>query len=498
MKKQNNLGSKTVSGLLWSFIDLFAGHGIQFVFLLVLARLLAPEYFGIIAIVTIFIIIGNSIVDSGFSQALIREKKVTQEDYSTIFYFNLVMSLVMYILIFVMASLIEAFFNQEGITGVIRVISLSIIFYALSIIQRVILTKNIDFKKQAVVNLLASIGSGAFAALLAIKGYGVWSLVFQTLILRLLQTFLLWMSIKWIPAFVFSIPSFKKYFKFGSRILISGLIDTIYANIFSIIIGKFYPARQLGYFTNASKLSEMISISVTTSLQRVTYPVLSSIQENKDMLKNGFRKIIGMTAYIIFPIMIGLMAVSDSLIVVLFGPNWVESIPYFKLLCLAAILYPLHSLNLNILQVKGRSDLFLKLEIIKKLLLTLLIGASLLFSQGIIGLIGAGVISSYLSFFINTFYSSREISYSTFQQIKDVLPFLGLSVGMGVIVYVIGLLLPVPHFIKLVLQVLAGCSIYIGCSWFFKLKEFHQIYGLLLQLLGRGKKVGIVKGSEVN
>lgn len=484
MEGKGILKEKTFSGLFWSFADILTNQGIQFIVIMILARLLAPEHFGVIGIVTIFISIANTIVDSGFTQALIREKKVTQDDYSTVFYFNLIASLVIYLLLFVLSPKIATFFNEDELTSIIRVLTSSVIIHSFSIIQRTILVKKIDFKLQTKINFVAAIGSGFIATVLGIMGYGIWSLVVQTISLRLIQTILLWFGNSWKPSFIFSVSSFRRLFKFSSRLLISSLIDTVYGNVFSILIGKYYPAKQLGYYTNAKKLSNLFSIAITSSLQRVTYPVLSSIQDDTVSLINGFRKIITATAYFTFPIMIGLMAVSDSLVVVVFGPKWIESILYFKLLCLAAMLYPFHALNLNILQVKGRSDLFLRLEIIKKLLLTLLIGASLLFSLGIVGLICAGIVSSYLSFFINTYYSSKEISYSTKQQIKDLLPFILISVTMGAFVHLTGKLLPEIHILRLLIQVTIGCVFYVLVSWILKLKEFE----MMLQLIFRFRK----------
>ncbi|MFJ7638135.1 lipopolysaccharide biosynthesis protein [Peribacillus sp. NPDC097206] len=488
LNQGNDLKIKTIRGLIWSFAELLGTQGIQFIVIMILARQLSPENFGFIGMLVIFIALSNLIIDSGFTQALIRESYASESDYSTVFFFNLFMSCSLFIILYFFAPIFSSFFKEEQLIPLLRVLSLGLIINSLGIIQRVILIKKIDFKTQTKINLLAATISGFVAIIFALRGYGVWSLVAQTLTLQITQTVLLWTNNKWFPIFFFSIPSFKRLFGFGFKLLISGLIDTIYNNLFSIIIGRLYPAAQLGLYTNAVKLGDMFTISITSAIQRVTYPVLSSIQEDKDRLRYGFQRIIRTSAYIMFPIMSGLIAVSDTLIPVLLGPRWFGSIIYFKLLCIAGMLYPLHAINLNILQVKGKSSIFLKLEIIKKILLTFLIVVSIYFSLGIIGLIGAAIICSYLSLVINAYYSAREIAYSISQQIKDILPIFLFSVFMGSFVYLLGIVLPVSKLIKLFIQISSGSLLYVLVSWIFKIKEFETICQVLFQFLKKAKQ----------
>lgn len=497
MDNTGTLKNKTIKGLVWSFIDLFSKQGIQFVVLMMLARILIPENFGLIGMIAIFIAISNSLIDSGFSQALIREKVVNRSEYSTIFFFNLFMSFVLYMILFYSAPFISEFFEEERLTAIIRVLSLGIIVNSLGIIQRVFLIKKIDFKTQTIISLFSSIIAGVLAIILAVKGFGVWSLVAQTLTLQITQTIFLWGFNRWTPVLAFHFDFLKRLFMFGSKLLVSGLIDTIYANIYSIIIGRLFLATNLGYFTNASKLSDVFTNTTTTALQRVTYPILSSIRDDENQLKSAYQKIITITTYCMFPSMVGLIAVADSLIPVLLGSKWNNSIIYFKLLCIAGMIYPLHALNLNILQVKGRSDLFLKLEIIKKTLLTLLMGASIVFSMGIIGLIGAGIICSYLSLFINTYYSAQEISYSTRQQFKDIFPSFLVAVIMGVCVYLVGNILPDNKLIKLLLQVYMGIILYVAMGWMFKLKEFEYLYSEFKNFYQRLKFKGLKSKEKI-
>lgn len=479
----NDLKIKTITGLIWSFAELLGTQGIQFTVIMFLARQISPENFGFIGMLAIFIALSNLIIDSGFTQALIRENNASQYDYSTVFFFNLFMSISLFLILYNLAPLISDFFKAEELIPILRVLSLGLIINSLGIIQRVILIKKIDFKTQTKINITSSTIAGFIAIIFALKGYGVWSLVAQTMTLQISQTLLLWTNNKWVPTLFFSIPTFKRLFGFSSKLLISGLIDTIYNNLYSIIIGKLYPAAQLGFYTNAAKLGDIFTISTTNALQRVTFPVLSSIQNDKNRLSYGFRKIIRTSAYIMFPIMSGLIAVSDTLILLVLGPSWIESIIYFRLLCIAGMLYPLHAINLNILQVKGRSNLFLKLEIIKKILLTFLIAVSIYFSLGIIGLIVAAIISSYLSLFINAYYSAKEIAYSIFQQLKDILPIFLFSILMGSFVYMFGIILPDNKLIKLFLQIISGSLLYVFISWIFKVQEFETIYQILYKFL---------------
>lgn len=496
MREYQQVKERTISGLIWSFIDLLASQGIQFIVLLILARILAPEHFGLIGMVAIVIAVSNSIIDSGFSQALIREKEVARAEYSTIFYFNILMSSLLYTALYVAAPYISAFFNESQLMIMIRFLSFGIVINSFAIIPRVLLIKKLQFRTQSLITMISSTLAGIISVYLAAMGYGVWSLVVQALMTQALQTIILWTVTKWMPARAFEMSFFRRLFRFGSKLLLSGLIDTFYQNIYSLLIGRLYPAAMLGYYTNAAKLTDVIANSTTAALQRVTYPVLSGFQDDTLQLRNMYERLIRLAAYIMFPLMIGLLTVADSFIPLLLGEQWIHSIGYFKLLCLAAMIYPLHALNLNILQVKGRADLFLKLEIIKKSLLTLLIGASLLFSLGIYGLITAAVLCSYLSLFINTYYSAREISYSVQEQLKDLIPSFFLALLMGGFVLLVGMLLPELYFIRILVQGLSGVIFYFTMSRILKLFEFEILYSELMRIFnGRKEKLMKAKGA---
>ena len=359
------LKNKTIKGMFWSFSEIISSQGINFLVQIVLARLLVPEDFGLIGMMTIFIAVSQSLIDSGFTSALIREKNPSQSDYSTVFYFNLVTSVLIYITLFFSSGLISNFYNEPRLENIIKILSIVIIINSFGLIQRTILTKEVDFKTQTRITLVSSILSGIGAVLLAFLGFGVWALVFRNLIMQFIQALLLTLHNKWRPKLEFNIDSFKRLFGFGWKLLISGLLNTVYDNIYYLIIGRYFSTTSLGYFTNAKKLNDISSRTISQAVQKVSYPVLSEIQDDENLLRNGFKKIIKASTFINFPLMIGLASIADPLIKVVFGEKWIPSIPYFQILCFAGMFYALHAINLNILQVKGRSDLFLKLEIIK-------------------------------------------------------------------------------------------------------------------------------------
>lgn len=491
--KNNALKNKTISGLIWSFTELMSNQGIQIIVQIVLARLLVPEHFGLIGMLTIFIAISNSLVQSGMDQALIRESNPTQIDYSTVFYFNLVVSALIYISLYISAPLISSFFNAPQLTEIIRILMLVVIFNALIAIQRVFLIRKLDFKTQARITVIAGIISGILAILAALFGFGVWSLVIQTLCMQLVQSILFFVSNRWLPSLTFSIPVFKRFFNFGYKLLLSQLIDTVYKNIYFVIIGRLYPAAILGYYTNASRLRDVSSQSLTQAIQKVTYPMLSSIKEEQDKLANSYKKVIKMSGYIIFPFMLGLAATAPNFIPFLLGEQWIPSVIYFQLLCIAGMLYPIHAINLNILKVKGRSDLFLKLEIIKKSFLSVLIILAVVFDTGVIGLISAAITNSYISLLINMYYSGREISYSYSRQLMDLLPAFLSAVIMGVTVYLANYMTSGIYAIDLILQIILGIGLYILLSWLFRIKEFKDILNVFKYRLKLNKRTKLVK-----
>ncbi|AFV02094.1 capsular polysaccharide repeat unit transporter [Dehalobacter sp. DCA] len=483
----SSLKKKTIKGISWSMVDIFANQGFQFLIQIILARLLLPQDFGVIGMITVFIAISNIVIDSGLSNALIREKEVTQEEYSTIFYSNLVLAVVTYIVILFSANPISVFFKEPQLIPLLRVLAIVLIINSFGLVQRTMLVKKVEFKLQTRISIISNLFSGILSISSACFGFGIWSLVIRVMSLQFMQSFLLCLYNKWMPSFVFKIDSFKKFFSFGWKLLISGLIDTLYQNLYYVIIGRLFSAVELGYYTNAQKLRDVASTSITTSVQKVSYPVLCSIQDESELLRAGYRKIIRSSVFVTFPIMIGLAVIANPLFNILFRENWISSIPYFQILCLAGMFYPLHAINLNILQVKGRSDLFLSLEIIKKAIGVASIVIVLVLNLGIMGLLWAAVINSIIAYFINSYFSAELVNYSTIEQIKDILPILINASVMGVIVYFLQIIFPNSNMIKLAAQIIAGIIIYSGLSRLAKLEEFNDVSNLIRSIFIKNK-----------
>jgi teichuronic acid exporter len=479
--KRQSLKDKTVSGLIWSFSDTVAAHGVQFIFGIILARLLFPEDFGLIGMIAIVTAVSQSLIYSGLGTALIQKKEATQADYSTVFLYNLGASILLYIILYYSAGAVALFFNRPELIGIFRVISLGIIVNAFGIVQRTILTKRVDFKSQTKITILSAVISGTIAILLAYRGWGVWSLVVKMLLLNFLQTTLLWFFVRWYPSLLFSIESFRHLFGFGSKLLVSGLIDTIFRHVFHIIIGRFFSAASLGYYTRANQFSELASTNITGVIQRVTYPVLASIQDDPERLKRGYKKTLQATVFITFPLMLGMVAIAEPMVLLLIGDRWQQSIPYLQLLCFAGMLYPLHALNLNMILVKGRSDLFLKLEIVKKVMLIPLIVIAI--QWGVIGLIGAQIAGSYIAYFINCYYSGRLIGYPMREQIVDILPAMGIAVLMAGAMHVGTIQIANVPFLKIIVQIIIGLSVYIGISKIIGLRSYTNLSRILRERL---------------
>lgn len=487
MSQQRSLKSKTIGGLFWSFGEMIGNQGFQFLIQIILARLLLPEHFGLIGMVTVFIALSNSIINSGFTQALVREQHTTQQDYSTVFYFNMAVSLIIYLMLYVSAPFISEFFNEPALVSILRILSVVIIISAFGIIPRAIFTKDVNFKVQAKVNIAASVIAGAIAVVMAFGGFGVWSLIARTVATSLFQTIFLVMVKRWTPSLTFSVVSFKRLFGFGWKLLVSGLINTLYKNTYFLIIGKQYSATSLGLFTNAHKLSDLTTYTLTATIERVSYPVLSSIQDEEVRLKQAFRKVIKLSAFLIFPIMIGLAAIGAPLIQLVFGEQWIPMTIYFQILCIAGMLYPINALNLSLLQVKGRSDLFLYLELACLAVSTIMIFLVIWLKLGIIYLLVVVVLDSYVALWFAIYFSGKELDYPIKEQLKDLIPIYVISFVMGAVVLFEGNFISHGPVITLAVQVITGMTFYILSCWLMKIPELEYVYRLLVPVVKKIK-----------
>lgn len=479
-----SLKNKTVKGVGWSFIDNLSSSGVSFLVGLVLARLLTPSEYGIMAILTIFIAVSNSIVDSGFSNALIRKTGAKRVDYNTVFLFNLVVSGLLYIVLFFAAPVISVFFKEPLLVEVMRVIGWVLVINALGIIPRTLFVKDVNFKTQTKVSLIASISSGVLGIGMALAGMGVWSLVGQQLSRQLLNTLFLWIYSTWRPIWEFSLQSFRELFGFGSKLLLSGLLDTVFKEIYSLVIGRCYTSAQLGQYTRASQFNQIFSSNLTTVIQRVSYPVLSSIQDESDRLREAYRKIIKSTMLITFACMLGLAAVAKPLLIILIGEKWLPAVGFLQIICFSGMLYPLHAINLNILQIKGRSDLFLRLEIIKKIIAVGPLVLGVLFS--IEYMLWGSVCTSFIAYFLNSYYSANLINYPTREQIKDILPTFLVSFVTAAAMWSLTFL-SLSNWLLLPLQCLLGIILAVFIYERLHLPEYVEVKQLAFSLFRRKK-----------
>lgn len=446
----------------------------QFVIGIVLARLLFPEQFGLIGMLVIFMAVAQSFLDSGFGAALIQKRDATQTDTCSIFYFNIAMGLMAAGLLCVIAPWIAAFYNQPILTPLTRVLSLTIVINSFGLIQNTLLRKQIDFKTQTKVSVIASGLSGMTGVFLAAGGFGIWSLVVQQIASTLLRTALLWYLNTWRPTLVFSISALQEMFGFGSRLLASGLLNQIFDNIYLLVIGKLFSAADLGFFTRAKTFGDLPSQTLSGMVAKVTFPVFSTIQDDPARLKRGLRKALTSLALVNFPMMMGLAVIARPLVLALLTEKWAGCIHYLQLLCLAGLLYPVHLINLNLLQALGRSDLFFRLEIIKKVLIVINIAVTWRWgiSAMIIGMIAVSLIACYL----NSYYTGVLIGYPIQEQVRDLFSYLIMAVLMGMGVYVTGLL-PFPnHWSTLLVQITIGIVIYVCLCWLFRLEAFMEIW----------------------
>lgn len=477
-----SLRKTAISGLIWTFAQQFGTQGIQFLVSIVMARLLLPEEFGLIGMISVFVAIGTSLMNSGLTQSLIRSEKPDQEDYSTVFYFNLMGSIVVYFLLFFSAPLIADFFNQSILINIIRIYCFSFIINAFSAVQLARLTKEMDFRTQMTVAIPSLIGSGLLGIFLAFHGYGVWSLVWMSLSQAFISTVQLWWRTGWRPSLVFKIEKFKTHFQFGYKLTLSGLLDTIFKNIYQIIIGKFFLASQVGFYTRANSLKQLPVLNISGALNKVTYPLFASIQNDDVRLKNVYKQIMQMVVFVIAPVLITMGVLAEPLFRFLFTEKWLPAVPYFQILCLTGILFPIHSYNLNILKVKGRSDLFLKLEVIKKALIIMTIAVSIQF--GIIGLIWGQLFTSVVAFFINTHYTGKFLNYGSWQQAKDIIPIIFLAFIAGFAVLSIDYLMRINHFVdilRLITGGLVGLMVFSSIAWIVRMDTLQDFIKIVLK-----------------
>lgn len=474
-----SLKQKTIHGLSWAFIDRFANQISQFIFGIILARLLSPAEYGLIGMLAIFFEVADTFVMAGFSEALIRKTEPSEKDYSTVFLVNVGTGIFFYAILCALAPGISWFFNEQQLTPIIWVMGSTIVINALSMVARVPLTKHMNFKVLATISVIANIVSGAVAIVLAFKGYGVWSLVWRNIVYSIVNTLMTVLLSRPKFGLQFSRDSFREIFGFGSKLLASRLFLEFYNNLYYLLIGKFFSARDLGLYTRANGYKDMFSRTLHNVIQSVSFPALSGIKDDNARLKNAYRKLVQSTTYLTAILMFGLAAASDNFILGLIGPNWADAIPYLQLLSIVGIFYPLHYINLNILVIKGQSGKHLKLEFLTKLIAVPALVTGFFF--GIKAMIVCMIFTWALDYLVTSSSSGRLIDYPVREQILDILPSFLFAILMGGVVWLAGAAMHFHPLAELLIQVALGVLFTVTVSNQFRIKPFLEIKEIILQ-----------------
>lgn len=474
---QDNISKKSILGsLFWRFSERTAAQGVSFIVSVILARLLTPEDYGLIGLITVFISIATVFVSSGFGNALIQKENATQTDFSSVFYFSIFMGAAMYVILFICAPFIADFYNDSLLTPVIRVLSLSLIIAGVNSVQQAYVSKTMQFKRFFFSTIIGTLVSAVIGIFMAYKGYGVWALVIQNLSNQIMDTCILWFTVKWRPTLEFSFAEMKKMFSYGWKLLFSSLLDTVYNNLYSLVIGKFYSAKDLGHYNRGRNIPNMVITNINGSIQSVMFPAFSNCQGDKVKLKAMVRRSIMTSTYIIMPAMIGLAAVARPLTVLLLTEKWLPSVPFMQFSCFILAFWPIHTTNLQAINAVGRSDIFLKLEIIKKVL-----GFSIMVISiplGLYAMMIGNCFSAVISSFLNASPNRKLLNYGYREQIRDILPAMMLSVFMGLIV-LLWTLTDMSSILILVCQVVTGTVIYIFGSKLLKLESYDYIINMI-------------------
>ena len=477
---EESLKNRTIKGTFWSAADAFLGQGVTFFVGIILARMLTPAEYGLIGIVSIFTIILSGVVDSGFSNALIRKKNTTDDDYNTMFFTNMAMSIVMFIFLYVLAPYIAFFFARDELVNLCRVMGVILIIQAFSLTQTTILTKEIDFKTKTKASLISAIVSGIVGIGMAYADLGVWALVGQQISRNFLYSVMLWVLVHWWPKLSFSCDSFLYMWGFGWKMMVSGLLNNIWNQLYQVVVGKFYSPATLGQYTRSKEYAGIFSQNFTVIIQRVSFPALAEVQEDPIRMVQAYRKIIKETMYVTIVCMLLLGAISEPLIYCLIGPQWGDAASYLPLICVSMVLYPLHSINLNMLQILGRSDILLILEVIKKIIgiIPLLLGIFI----GIYSMLWGVVVTGVISFFLNSYFTGKKLNYSSWMQLKDISGSFAISVIISIIIYYLKYL-PLSYWIILPLQLTLGAILLILICEKLKMNEYMEIKAMIKSIM---------------
>lgn len=468
------------SNFIWRFAERCGAQLVTFIVSIVLARILMPEDYGTVALVTVFTTIMQVFVDSGLSTALIQKKDADDLDFSSVFYFNFAVCIILYLIMFFAAPVIASFYEIPELTPIVRVISLTIVISGVKGVQQSYVSRNMLFKRFFYATLGGTIFSAFLGIAMAYAGFGVWAIVAQQLSNTAIDTLILWITVKWRPQKKFSWERLKRLLSFGWKMLVSSLLDTVYNNIWSLIIGKMYSATELAYYNQGDKFPSVVTNNINASIDSVLLPTMAGAQDDCMRVKTMTRRAIKTSTYIMAPLMMGLAFCADSIVRLVLTAKWLPCVPFLRIFCVTYMFYPIHTANLNAIKAMGRSDLFLKLEIIKKIMgLCILL---LTMQYGVKVMAYSLLVSSLLSQIINSWPNWKLLNYNYVEQLKDIFSGIVLAVFMGVCVYFIGLL-TLPTIITLLIQIIAGAVIYIGASALLKLEEFEYLLGMIKSFL---------------
>ena len=477
---EHELKKKTISSMLWRFLERCGAQGVTFLVTIVLARLLAPEVYGLMALVTVFTAVLQVFVDSGMGSALIQKKDADDLDFSSVFFFNLVMCVTLYLLLFFCAPFIAAFYNNPELTSVIRVLGITLLIAGVKNVQQAYVSRKLQFKRFFFATLGGTIGAAVLGITLAYMGFGIWALVAQNLFNSMIDTVILWFTVRWRPKLLFSFKRLKGLLRYGWKLLVSSLLHTFYLNLRTLIIGKLYTTADLAYYEKGQSFPTLIVSNINASIDSVLLPTMSGVQDSRESVKAITRRAIVTSSYLMWPMMVGLAVVAKPLVVLLLTEKWLEAVPFLQIICFALGLEPLQTANLNAIKAMGRSDIFLKLEIIKKTISIVILLLSMRF--GVVAIAVSSLAYSVLATMFNAAPNRKLLGYSYFEQVKDILlPFV-LALLMGVAIYPIALI-PMPVILTLLAQVMAGVIFYVGVSIILKLESFYYILNSIRQFI---------------
>lgn len=478
----NDKRNKVLSSLFWRYAERWGAQVIQFIVQIILARLLTPSDYGIIGLITVFISISLVFAQSGLGQALVQRKQIDNEEFSTVFYFSMIFSVILYGILFLCAPVIANFYNEPVLTSVVRVLGVTVIIGAVNSVQQAYVQKTMQFKRFFWSTLGGTLVSAVVGIYMAYRGYGVWALVGQQISNQLVNTVILWVTVKWRPMLIFSVSKAKRLFSYGWKLLCSSLIDTIYNNIYSLIIGKFYSSTDLGYYNRGKQFPMLIIQNINSAIDSVLFPVMAEVQDEKQRLKAMVRRSIVTSTFLIFPAMAGLGAIAKPLTMILLTEKWLPAVPFIWFCCFTYAFWPVHTANLQAIKALGRSDIFLKLEIIKKILGIAILIATIPF--GLYAMMWGSCASTLICSFINAFPNKKLLGYSYWEQVKDMLPSMVLSVAMLAIVSLLQLL-NLNDWITMIMQIVLGIAIYFGLAKLFKLECMEYIIKMVKEMISK-------------